>query len=81
MESQKVRTEHGDGQVVLDDYQMNKTMLVVVKNGVETCGESPSHWQVAMSMDCVAPRAIISAASTVPYSSPHALRQHNQAHI
>lgn len=37
--SQKVRTEHSDGAVVVDDYVLNQTMAVSVQGGVETCEE------------------------------------------
>lgn len=36
-ESQKVRTESSDGSVVVDDYRINKTMVVTIQGGVETC--------------------------------------------
>lgn len=37
VEGKRVRTEHADGSVIVDDFVRNRTMAIAVQGGVETC--------------------------------------------
>jgi len=37
VEGKRLRTEHADGHVVIDDFHANRTMAVALQGGVETC--------------------------------------------